>query len=181
MDGNSGLSMNGEPDPMNSEQQRYYHQKMQAEQRLKEKAKNLLADYGDVRVEANVELDSTLREETQSVKYADKPVTVQTSTTKKDSESSRPATGGRVGADPNAIATANQSRSLPTKEEQTTKSKEQQESERKIVGQETTLSEKVGLVIKNASLSVSLPMSYYATAHRREWLSKTWRQERYMR
>jgi flagellar M-ring protein FliF len=59
---------------------------------------------------------------------------------------------------------------LPTSNEQSSKSKEQQESERKIVGQETTLSEKVGLVIKNAALSVSIPMSYYSSAHRREWL-----------
>jgi flagellar M-ring protein FliF len=170
MDGSSGMSMNGESDPMNSEQQRYYHQKMQAEQRLKEKARNLLVDYGDVRVEANVELDTTIREETELVKYADKPVTVQTTVSKKDSESSRPVTGGRVGTDPNAIATANRSQSLASQNEQSSKSKEQQESERKIVGQETTLSERVGLAIKNASLSVSIPMSYYANAHRREWL-----------
>ncbi len=170
MDGSTGMSMNGQTDPMNSEQQRYYQQKMQAEQRLKEKARNLLVDYGDVRIEANVELDTTLREETESVKYADKPITVQTTTSKKDSESTRPVTGGRVGTDPNALATTNRSASLPTSNEQNSKSKEQQESERKIVGQETTLSEKVGLVIKNASLSVSLPMSYYSSAHRREWL-----------
>jgi len=169
MDGSSGLSMNGQTDPMNSEQQRYYQQKMQAEQRLKEKARNLLVDYGDVRIEANVELDTTLREETESVKYADKPVTIQTTTSKKDSESSRPVPGGRVGTDPNALASANRAQTLPTNE-QKDKNKEQQESERKIVGQETTLSEKVGLVVKNASLSVSLPMSYYRSAHLREWL-----------
>ncbi len=170
MDGSSGLSMNGQTDPMNSEQQRYYQQKMQAEQRLKEKARNLLVDYGDVRIEANVELDTTLREETESVKYADKPITIQTTTTKKEGESSRPVPGGRVGTDPNAIATTNRSASLATNNEQSSKNKEQQESERKLVGQETTLSEKVGLVVKNASLSVSLPMSYYSTVHRREWL-----------
>ncbi len=168
MDMSSGLSMNGESDPVNSEQQQYYQQKMQAEQRLKDKARNLLADYGDVRVEANVELDPTLREETELVKYADKPVTVETTMSKKDSESSRPVTGGRVGTEPNAIA--NRSQSLAAQNEQHSKSKEQQEKERKIVGQETTLSEKIGLAIKSASLSVSIPMSYYSIAHRREWL-----------
>ncbi len=153
---------------MNAEQQRYYQQKLQAEQRLTEKARNLLLDYGDVRVEANVELDTTAREETELVKYADKPKTVETSTSKKDSESSRAATGGRVGTEPNAIA--NRSQSLANQPESSNKSKEQQESERKIVGQETTLSEKVGFRMKSASLSVSIPMSYYSLAHRREWL-----------
>ena len=167
MDLSSGLSMSGGTDPMNSEQQRYYQQKLQAEQRLKEKARNLLSDYGDVRVEANVEIDTTLREETESVKYADKPVTIQTSTTSKNSESSKPVAGGRPGTEPNAIS--NRPQSLATSTEQTNKNKEQQESERKIVGQETTLSEKIGLAVKSASLSVSIPLSYYNLAYRREW------------
>ena len=169
MDGSSGLSMNGQTDPMNSEQQRYYQQKMQAEQRLKEKARNLLVDYGDVRIEANVELDTTLREETESVKYAINPLPFKQRRPRKIANRSRPVTGGRVGTEPNATASVIDSQTLPPNE-QNSKSKEQQESERKIVGQETTLSEKVGLVIKNASLSVSLPMSYYSSAHRREWL-----------
>ncbi|MDZ4851621.1 MAG: flagellar M-ring protein FliF C-terminal domain-containing protein [Pirellulaceae bacterium] len=167
MDMSSGLSMIGKNDPISVEQERYFQQKLLAEQQLKDKALNLMVDYGDVRIEANVELDTTLREETESVKYGEKPVTLQTTTSKKDSESSRPVTGGRPGAEPNAIA--NRSQSLATQNEQSSKSKEQLETENKIVGQETTLSEKVGLAVKSASLSVSIPLSYYSVAFRREW------------
>jgi len=167
MDMSSGLSMPGSSDPLNSEQQRYYQQKAHVEHQLKEKATNLLADYGAVRVEANVEIDPTLREETEDVKYDAKPVTLQISLSKKDSESSKPVTGGRPGAEPNAIA--NRSQTLDSTKEQSSKSKEQQESEKKITGQTTTLSEKIGGTIKSASLSVSIPLSYYSIAFRREW------------
>jgi len=168
MDLSSGSAMNGETDPMSGEQQQYYQQKIQVEQDLRRKAINLLADYGEVRLEVNVELDPTLREETEKLAYADKPVTVQSTTTKKDSDSTKAGNGGRPGTEPNALA--NKSASLSGGSgEQNSRMKEQQESERKIVGKEMTLTAKVGLMVKNATLSVALPTSYYATAFRRQW------------
>jgi flagellar M-ring protein FliF len=167
MDLNSGSSMSGDSDPLSTEEQRFYQQKHVLEQRLVDKARNLLSDYGEVKVEANVELDPTLRAETEVLTYQGNPVSIQTSLSKKDSESSRPVAGGRPGTEPNAIA--NRSDSLATRNEQSSKSKEQQESERKLVGQETTLSEKVGFIIRTASLSVAIPYSYYNLAWRREW------------
>lgn len=167
MDQSSGISMRGEDDPNSSQQQKYYQQKAQVEQSLRQKAKNLLADYGDVRFEVNVELDPILREEVEMLKYADKPVTVQTTSSKRDSEMTKTSTGGKPGTEPNAIS--NRSTSLNTTPDQNSRNKEQQESERKIVGQETTLTERAGLVIKNATFSVSIPFSYYGLAWKRQW------------
>jgi len=168
MDLSNADSMSGKTDPMSGEQQQYYQQKLQVEQDIRRKANNLLADYGDVRLEVNVELDPTLREETEKLAYADKPVTVQSTTSKKDSDSTKSGNGGRPGTEPNALA--NKSASLSGGNgDQNSRTKEQQESERKIVGKEMTLTAKVGLMVKNATLSVSLPTSYYTTAFRRQW------------
>ncbi len=167
MDMSSGLSMPGSSDPMNSEQQRYYQQKAHVEHQLKEKAINLLADYGDVRVEANVEIDSTLREETEDVKYGDKPVTLQTTSSKKEGESTKALPSGRPGTESNGGT--NRPGSVASSAEHNSKNKEQQETERKITGQTTTLSEKIGGTIKSASLSVSIPLSYYNILYRREF------------
>ncbi len=168
MDLSNASEMNGETDPLNSEQQQYYQQKIQVEQDLRRKAVNLLADYGEVRLEVNVELDPTLREESEKLAYADKPVTVQSTTTKKDSEATKTTAGGRPGTEPNALA--NKSASLSGGGgDSNSKTKEQQESERKIVGKEKTLTAKVGLQVLNATLSVAIPTSYYNVAYRRQW------------
>jgi flagellar M-ring protein FliF len=169
MDGLSGRSLHGDNDPASSEQQRYYHHKKLVEERLREKARNLLADYGDVKVEATVELDPTLRQESQSLKYDERPITIQTTLSKKDTESIGQGSGGRPGTDPNATGTSNRPQSLSSSGGTSNKSKEQQQSERSIVGKETTLSEKIGLMEKSASFSVAIPFSYYNIAWRREW------------
>ncbi len=169
MDGSNGATMQGDTDPMTTEQQRYYQQKILVEHRLRDKARNLLADYGDVKVEATVELDPTLRQETESLKYDEKPITVQTTLSKKDTESIKQENGGRPGTDPNATGSVNQPQKLANGGGQSNKSKEQQETERKIVGRETTLSEKIGLMERSAAFSVAIPFSYYNIAWRRQW------------
>ncbi len=169
MDMNNGRSLQGDSDPLSSEQQKYYQQKIAVEQRLREKALNLLVDYGAVQVQATVELDPTLRSETEVLSYKEKPVVIQTSSIKKDSESSRPATGGRPGTDPNALASANRGQSVSNSSELGSKTKESQDNERMIVGQETIMSEKTGLMEKSATFAVVIPISYYNQAWQREW------------
>ncbi len=48
MDQSTGINMDGSSDPLNSQHKSIYQQKMQVEQNLRAKAKNLLAIYGDV-------------------------------------------------------------------------------------------------------------------------------------
>ncbi len=170
MDMSSGRSLQGDNDPLTSEQQKYYQQKIAVEQRLREKALNLLVDYGAVQVQATVELDPILRSETEVLSYKEKPVVIQTSSIKKDSESTRPNNGGRPGTEPNALASANRGQSVSSgANEATSKTKESQDNERMIVGQETTMSEKIGLMEKSATFAVVIPISYYNQAWQREW------------
>ena len=164
----SGATMQGGNDPMTAEQQKYYQVKTRLENEYKTKARSLLADYGDSRVEAYVDLSTTLREATEILTYNEKPTTVQTNVSRKDSDSSKPATAGRPGAEPNAIS--NRSTSLQEYAEEKHKSKESIEAERSVVGHETTLIDKTGLTLKHVSLSVAIPASYYKLAFQRQWL-----------
>jgi flagellar M-ring protein FliF len=136
------------------------------EQQLKRKVSELLAAYGDVQVAVNVALDNTLAEETEELKYNDKPTTVQSTTTKKDSESLRAANGGRPGTEPNALA--NRPTSLATAD-QSSKTKEQSETERRITGNTLISSKRVGLNVTNTLISVSIPFSYYQKAYLHNW------------
>ncbi len=168
MDLASGATMHGGSDPMTAEQQKYYQLKTRLEDELKTKARNLLTDYGDVRLEVYVDLDTTLREATEILKYNEKPTTLQVSSTKRDSQTTQPNTAGRPGAEPNAIA--NRSQSLQDFAQETAKSKESTEEERKVTGHETTLIDRVGLKMNHAAISVAIPVSYYKAAFQRQWL-----------
>ncbi len=168
----NGAAMLGAHDPLTAEDQKYYYTKSQQEAQLKSKAENLLSNYGDVRVEVYVDLDTTLREASEVVKFDEKPTTLETSEMKKESETAKPADGGRPGANPNAIATANRSQSLEQYASETAKQKESNVSERKVAGTQTTITDRVGLVIKRASFSVAIPRSYYKKAFQRQWLEQ---------
>lgn len=170
MDLASGQAMSGQDDPMSAEEQKYYYIKDQREADLKEKALNLLADYGDVKVEVHVDLDTTLREATEKLVYNEKPTTVASSTTKVDTESATPTPVGRPGAEPNAIS--NRPTSLAALPQQTNRNKESTSTEQRVTGHETTLTDRVGLSIRYASISVRVPASYYRKAYLRQWLEE---------
>ncbi len=110
----------GEDDPATLEQERFYSVKKQQEDDLRRRSLELLKDYGDVRLDVNVELDPTLSEETSKMSFDPKPTTIQTSTSKKDEDSQKVSTQGRPGTEPNAIS--NRSASLTTPD-QSSKSK----------------------------------------------------------
>lgn len=156
----------GNEDPEALAHDQYLKTKAFYEQDLKRKALELLAAYGDVEVGVNVELDSTLSEETEELKYNDKPTTLQSTTTKKDVDTQRMNPGGRPGAEPNAMA--NRSASL-TPPDQSSKTKEQSETARSVAGSSVSSIRKVGLKLTSATLSVSVPFSYYQKAYLHSW------------
>lgn len=162
----SGQTTLGNDDPLMIEQDRYYQVKKQQELDLKRRAKELLADYGDIRLEVNVELDPTLSEELSKMNYDPKPTTIQSSTSKKDMDSSKTSSQGRPGADPNAFS--NRSASV-TPPDQNTKGKESTESVKQVVGSNVTNIKKAGLQTRYVSFSVLVPYSYYKKIHEVEW------------
>jgi flagellar M-ring protein FliF len=162
----SGQTTLGNDDPLMIEQDRYYQVKKQQELDLKRRAKELLADYGDIRLEVNVELDNTLSEEQSKMNYDPKPTMIQSSTSKKDMDSSKTSAQGRPGADPNAFSNRSASVSAP---DQSTKGKESTESVKQVVGSNVTNIKKAGLQTRYVSFSVVVPYSYYKKIHEAEW------------
>ncbi len=163
-----GRTWTGQNDPMALEQERYYQIKKQQERDLKQRAEYLLADYGNVRLDVSVELDPTLSEETSRVNYDPKSTTIQSSTTRKDTDNQRVSNGGRPGTEPNALA--NRSASISQTPDQVSKGKESSESTKQVVGSTLSTVRRAGLQTKQVSFSVMVPFSYYRTAYIGEWL-----------
>jgi len=152
----------GEDDPNTLEQERFYAVKKRQEDDLRRRSLELLKDYGDVRLDVNVELDPTLMEETSKMSFDPKPTTIQSSTSKKDEDSQKVSTQGRPGTEPNAIS--NRSASLTTPD-QSSKSKETLENVKLVAGNTVTNIKKAGLQVKYATIAVSIPASYYRKAY----------------
>lgn len=170
-DMSNASSLAGDLDPMTAEDQKYFIAKEQQEAQLKAKALNLLRDYGDVRVEVNMELDTTLREASEILKYSDKTTTLSTSEIKKEVESAKPSAGGRPGANPNATS-INTSKNLDQFAQESSKQKESSVTEQKRPGTEVVVTDKAGLTPKTASIVVALPQTYYKKAFFRQWLDQ---------
>ncbi|AMV33794.1 flagellar MS-ring protein [Pirellula sp. SH-Sr6A] len=168
LDLSTGQTRTGEDDPLALEQERYYQIKKQREQDLKRRAQQLLTDYGNVRIEVNVDIDPTLGKETSNIKYDPKPTTVQSSTSKRDSDLQKMGPGGRPGTEPNALA--NRSASISPTPEQINKEKESTESSKQVVGSTLSTIREAGLQTKQVSFSILLPFSYYRTAYLGEWM-----------
>lgn len=130
---------------------------------------NLLSSYsmedGDVKVEVYADLEPTLREARETIKH-DKPTAIQTQSSTKSVESSKAGSGGRPGAEPNVGL--NQRASLASGES-SSKTKEVTEGQKSVTGTERTLVETPGLILKNATLAVSIPKSYLQKHYVRRW------------
>lgn len=168
LDTSTGQTYSGESDPLALEADRYYQLKRQQEDDLRARAEMLLAEYGNVRLEVNVELDNTSSEETSKLNYDAKPTTVQTNVTRKDTDNQKNTTGGRPGTEPNALA--NRSASISQTPDQINKSKEQTESTRQVAGNTVAITKKTGWQTKDVAVSVLVPFSYYRRAFQGEWL-----------
>ena len=158
-------------DPSSIRQAKYYEVKRQREEDLRGRAERLLMDYGNVRIDVNVDIDPTLSEETDVLTYNDKPSTIQSRTLKKDTTNRRFEKGGRPGTESNATAIVNKGTSLNSNPEQTIKSNEQTENDRRFVGNTLVRSEKAGLQTTRVSFSVAVPFSFYKKVATYQWLS----------
>jgi len=162
----NGETMIASDDPISMQQSKYYQLKRQQEQEYRIRAERLLTDYGNVRLDVNVELDPMASEETETLSFNEKPTKIQSATSKKDAKSQRVQPGGRPGTDPNAISNKGQSLSNP---DQNMESKEQFESEKSVTGNTLTKKETVGHQTTRVSVSISIPFSYYRKAATYKW------------
>ena len=148
-------------DPTSLQQSKYYQLKRQQEHEYRMRAERLLSDYGNVRLDVNVELDPMASEETESISFNEKPTKIQSASSKKDAKTQRMASGGRPGTDPNVKANQGQSLSTP---DQNSETKEQTESEKSVTGNTLKKTEIVGHQTTRVSVSISIPFSYYRKA-----------------
>jgi len=154
-------------DATSVQQSKFYRLKRDQEQVLRMKAESLLAHLGNFRLDVNIELDPIASEETESISFNEKPTKIQSATTKKDAKSLRGSPGGRPGTQPNAIK-PNEGQTLAT-QEQSSETKEQTESEKSVTGNTLKKTETVGHQITRASVSISIPFSYYLKTSAYKW------------
>jgi flagellar M-ring protein FliF len=121
----------------------------------------LLDNYGDVRLAVGVEIDPTLQKESEQLKYDPTVTTLQSQTSKKDTENSKLPPSGRPGADPNAISNSPQTIAASQTPQQQSKGKEIAENVNGVAGHEATATTQAGLVPTKVSVTVGLPESYY--------------------
>ena len=162
----NGETMIASDDPTSMQLSKFYQLKQQLEREYRSRAERLLADYGDVRLDVNVELDPMASEETETLSFNEKPTKIQSASSKKDAKSQRMMTGGRPGTDPNVIANKGQTLSNP---DQNTESKEQTESEKSVTGNTLKKTETVGHQTNRVSVSISIPFSYYRKVSAYKW------------
>ena len=162
----NGETMIASDDPTSMQLSKFYQLKQQLEREYRSRAERLLADYGDVRLDVNVELDPMASEETETLSFNEKPTKIQSASSKKDAKSQRMMTGGRPGTDPNVIANKGQTLNNP---DQNTELKEQTESEKSVTGNTLKKTETVGHQTNRVSVSISIPFSYYRKVSDYKW------------
>jgi len=155
-------------DPSAIAEAKYYQIKRQREEDLRRRAEDMLSNYGNVKIDVNVEIDPTISEKLETLGF-DKPASIQTMTTKKDSKMQRMEVGGRPGTEPNALGKANERASLSTIPDQSSETKEEMENDKKVIGNTLTQIERAGLQTKHVTFSVSVPFSYYPKASLHKW------------
>ena len=170
LDLSDSTTMTMSNDPSSIKQAKYYEVKRQREEELRGRAERLLMDYGNVRIDVNVDIDPTLSEEIDILICNDNPSTIQSSTQKKDANR-RFEKGGRLGTELNATAIVNKGTSLNSIPEQTGKSKDQTVNDRRVAGNTLVRSEKAGLQTTRVSFSVAVPFSFYKKVATYQWLS----------
>ena len=137
------------------------------EARYEQRVRSHLSGYGPIRVAAHVEVDPTLGSQTTSLSYADQPTTLSESSSKYDSQSTRPVPGGVPGTATNALSS-----NRPVKLDEsvaTTKVKQDQKATEKVAGQDLRTVQTDGLTIKRVQVSVALPQSYYTAVWPQVW------------
>ncbi|MCC9644894.1 beta-cystathionase [Rhodopirellula sp. JC740] len=150
--GDSTFELADDDDPLS-------RKRREEELRFEQKIRNHLMGYGKIHVATHVEIDPTMSTEKAKLTYADQPTTLNETSRKRETESSRPVPGGVPGAQPNALSS-----NRPVKLDasaQTTKTKEDERSSNRVAGQEYETIRLAGLPVKRVKVSIGLPRSYY--------------------
>lgn len=165
----SGRYYRSSSDPNSPDQHPYLQAQAEWELKYEEQLRKLLNIYGDVKLAVAVELDPTLQKESEQLKYDPTITTLQSSTSKKDIENSKPSIGGRPGAEPNVASNTPMSVTpAAIQAMQSAKTKETAENVQGVTGHEATVTKRAGLVPQRVSITVGIPESYY----RKVWLAR---------
>lgn len=147
-------------DPHSVEENPYLKAQSQWEAKYSEKVSNVLSNYGMVQLAVNVELDPTLAEASEKLRYDPTPVTVSSSESRKDLENAKAAPAGPPGAASNGVS--NQPQTINGMAAgQTSNVKESEANERRVAGHEAIVTKLAGLVPKKVFVTVGIPDSYY--------------------
>ena len=138
----------------------------EAEAYVERKVRSLLSGF-PVRVAASAEIDPTMDVEKTTLKYDAEPTSLMTRSRKIESETNKPLNGGVPGAVPNGVG-SNRPMSLENME--VSKNKEDERESTGVAGQEYENSRVASLQVKRIRVTVGLPVSYYGTIHRQQWL-----------
>ena len=151
---------NASDDPRSASENPVLAARQQWEKYLDGKVGSILREYGAFELMVNVEIDPTLVSEEEKLSYDPTAVTVQSNESRKDSENSKPTTGGSPGSDingignkPQSIASAGAGNSSTTKESEAT--------ERRVAGHDASRKETAGLTPTKVSVTIGIPESYY--------------------
>lgn len=165
----SGTNMfRGSSDPNAADQHPMLQAQTDWERKYLDQITPLLDSYGDVKLAVGVEIDPTLQKELEQLKYDQQITPLQSQTSKKDTENSKLQSGGRPGAEPNAISNQPQSIANQTPQQQS-KAKEIDENVKGVAGHEATATRQAGLVPQKVSVTVGLPQTYY----RKVWVARS--------
>lgn len=149
----------GNSDPMALDQQLFLRAQTDWERFYMRKVHDELTVYGDVKIGVIVELDPTLKRETEQMKFDPVGTAAVATNSRKDVKSVKAAPGGRPGAEPNAIG--NKSASVSPVADQTAETKESLENLQSVIGHQATLTREAPLTPKRVSITVGVPESHY--------------------
>lgn len=155
----SGNIYRGSSDPLEMDQQPFLRAQRSWESYYEQKVREELSIYGDVKIGVIVELDPTLKRETEQMKFDPVGTAAVATNSRKDTKSSKAPPGGRPGTEPNAIG--NKSASVSTPPDQTAETKESLENLQSVIGHQATVTKEAPLIPKRVSITVGVPESYY--------------------
>jgi flagellar M-ring protein FliF len=164
----TGLGFTPDENALGGEEAPYLRQRRLFETGYKQRIRNTLNWLGDFPLEVEVILDDTIFSETEQLKFDPQPVTIETIASRKDVESTKASQGGRPGTEPNALG--NKGGTLAGAPDQSSKTKESTENEKRIPGQEITRMAKAGLVPKRVSTSIGISDDFIRKTLATRWL-----------
>lgn len=149
----------GNSDPLALDQQLFLRATREWERFYEQKVREELSVYGDVKIGIIVEIDPTLKRETEQMKFDPVGTATMAMNSRKDTKSAKAAPGGRPGTEPNAIG--NKSASVSAAPDQTAESKESLENLQSVIGHQATVTKEAPLTPKRVAITVGVPESYY--------------------